>query len=98
MVYVEWVDHSADGRWFDKEDADLDSECLCGSVGWLFSENEHRIILVSSINDTQVGNRQYIEKKLIRTLKTLRKGPRVRSAMTPEQVDESGISVGNGEK
>ncbi len=74
VVYVEWIDHSAEGGW-SHEDDEVADNTLCGSVGWLFRETDSCIVLISSLcEDTrQVGNKQIISKKLIHATRILRK-------------------------
>ncbi len=74
LVYVEWIDHSAEGGWSHEED-EITDNTLCASVGWLFRETAESIILISSLcEDTkQVGNKQIISRKLIHATRVLRK-------------------------
>lgn len=96
VVYVEWVDHSAQGGWMSVEEEnpnEVDDDDICSSVGWLYKDGKERIILISSMTEDggQVGNKQFISKKLIKKVQYIK--PR-RRRMTEDEFENSGIGVG----
>lgn len=74
LVYVEWLDHEAEGAWSD-EAGDHASLPVAASVGWLLFENDIVIVLVSSQcqQNEDIGNKQKIIKSTIVKRVTLKK-------------------------
>lgn len=77
MVLVKWVDSGGNGRWMDKQQAENDKICEIVSIGYLVVNNEEKITLVQSIDEsnqtvnnmitipkiTVVGDIVYLRKK-----------------------------------
>lgn len=97
VVYVEWIDHSAEGGW-SHEDEEVSDNPVCGSVGWLFRETPDSIILISSLceNTKQVGNKQIISKKLIHATRILRKSRNRKQAAASAEVNVSAAVSDSG--
>jgi len=60
-VLVDWVDISVAHGWACSEDVDRDDVAHCQSVGFLYSQNNDKIVLVMGVSN--FGN--YFERKSI---------------------------------
>ena len=52
LLYVEWLDHtsqSSDGRWVSKEQLDKSAPEACGTIGWLYKEDDLSLTLISTV-------------------------------------------------
>ena len=74
LVYVEWEDSVHDGHWSDIADEESHEATIVASVGWLVTDLPTHMTVAASVNPEgrQIGNKQYIPKKLIHKVKYLR--------------------------
>ena len=73
FVYVEWLDAEHQGEWLDIVDVFKHEIVICLSCGWLVHENDARLVLACSLNESasQVGNLQYIPSNMVRNRQVL---------------------------
>lgn len=75
VVSVEWVDSHGESRWQDCEAWKVE-ECvlMCRSVGWLWHEDETRVVLAQSFSEGGLmDNLMHIPRCAVRKLTVLRK-------------------------
>lgn len=75
MVLVKWIDSGGDGRWLDRDSVIKEGGIAeCESAGFLFEENEDRIMLALSINkgNNDVQGYLAIPKVAIQSIRDLR--------------------------
>lgn len=65
LVYIEWLDHHANGSWQDQLEH---HPAICLSVGWIAKEDSKGLTIAGSKapgTGSTVGNTQYILKNCI---------------------------------
>ncbi len=65
LLYIEWVDHHANGAWQDEVDH---TPAVCRSIGWLIKEDAKGLTLAGSKGaegKAIYGNTQYIIKSCV---------------------------------
>lgn len=80
LVFVDWLDHSGGSHgWVDVTDYDADDmEYPIRTAGFVAHQNKARLILVQNwARNDMVNHHITIEKKLIKTIKILKKGSKV---------------------
>ena len=72
VVYVRWVDSASLGGWWPRDEAMNDiTTVVCESVGFLVRADEHAVVVVGSVNDSQVADFMSIPTVVVQELVVL---------------------------